>query len=55
MQEQGLLGGIAAVIIVALTLIYAGIQTDSFISGILIIIGLVVLIGGVVGVIKKFS
>ncbi len=55
MNEQGLLGGIAVVIIIGLTLIYAGIQTDSFISGILIIIGLVVLIGGVVGVIKKFS
>ncbi len=55
MQDQGLLGGIAAVIIIALTLIYAGIQTDSFLSGVLILIGLVVLIGGTIGIIKKMS
>lgn len=54
-MDQGFLGGIAAVIIVGLFFIYAGVQTDTVISGILIIIGLLVWIGGAIGIYKNRS
>ena len=55
MTFQGLLGGIASVIFVGAIFIYAGVQTDTNISDILIIIGLLVWIGGAIGIFKKKS
>jgi len=55
MEDQGLLAGIAVVIIIGLSLIYVRIQTDSFISGAFILAGLAVLVGGGMVVIKKMS
>ncbi len=54
-MDQGFLGGIAAVIIVGLIFIYAGVQTDTVISGFLIIIGLLIWIGGAIGIFKNKS
>jgi hypothetical protein len=55
MAIQGLLGGIASVILVGAIFIYAGVQTDTSISGILIIIGILVWIGGAIGIFKNMS
>ena len=52
-MDQGFLGGIAAVILVGLIFIYAGVQTDTDISGILIIIGILIWIGGAIGIYKN--
>ena len=53
MTLQGFLGGIAAVIFVGAVFIYAGVQTDTAISGVLIIIGVLVWIGGAIGIYKN--
>ena len=55
MTFQSLLGGIAAVIFVGAIFIYAGVQTDTNISDILIIIGLLIWIGGAIGIFKNKS
>ena len=55
MTFQSLLGGIASVIFVGAIFIYAGVQTDTAISGILIIIGFLVWIGGAIGIYKNRS
>ena len=55
MINRSLLGGIVAVIFVGAVFIYAGVQTDTVISGILIIIGLLVWIGGAIGIYKNMS
>ena len=55
MTTQGFLGGIASVIIVGLIFILAGVQTDTVISGILIIIGILIWIGGAIGIYKNMS
>lgn len=55
MALQGLLGGIASVILVGAIFIYAGVQTDTIISGLLIIIGILVWIGGAIGIFKNMS
>ena len=55
MTLQAMIAPIVVVIITGVSLMYAGIQTDTFLSGILIIIGLVVLIGGGIGIIKKMA
>jgi len=55
MTIQGLLSGIASVIFVGAVFIYAGVQTDTAISGVLIIIGVLVWIGGAIGIFKNMS
>ncbi len=55
MTIQASIASFVVVIIVGLTLIYAGIQADSFITAPLVLGGLVVLIGGVIAIIKWVS
>jgi len=55
MTIQASIASFVVVIIVGLTLIYSGIQADSFITAPLVLGGLVVLIGGVIAIIKWVS
>jgi len=55
MTIQASIASFVVVIIIGLTLIYTGIQADSFITVPLVLGGLVVLIGGVIVIIKWVS